>query len=294
MFTASVHGDLQPATRGRVLRAVAPRPAPLPARLRADPLARRPPLAAPPARGPSTPAPGPERNGIRMTPPSEPRGHRHLRPAARRRRRTACAGEIAREVVKRILRGVPVTARLATGEVYGAPLAGTAPAARGRPRRTRSSRGSAHSPMIGLGEAYMAREWSAAAGTDLADALAPFAERLTDLIKPVFYRLRHTVLPRGLNPGEHQGRRQEEHRGALRPVQRDVPAVPRPVAVLLLRAVRLRSTPRPALADLEAAQLAQDRRDPRRRRRRRRAPGCSRSAPAGARWPSGPPSAAPR
>jgi cyclopropane-fatty-acyl-phospholipid synthase len=57
-----------------------------------------------------------------------------------------------------------------------------------------------HSPMIGIGESYMAREWSVGAGTDLADALAPFAERLTDLIKPVFYNLRHTVLPRGLNP----------------------------------------------------------------------------------------------
>ena len=54
--------------------------------------------------------------------------------------------------------------------------------------------------MIGLGEAYMAREWSVADGTDLADALSPFAEKLTDLIKPVFYKLRHTVLPRGLNP----------------------------------------------------------------------------------------------
>ncbi len=54
--------------------------------------------------------------------------------------------------------------------------------------------------MIGIGESYMAREWSVGQGTDLADALAPFAERMTDLIKPVFYKLRHTVLPRGLNP----------------------------------------------------------------------------------------------
>ena len=32
-------------------------------------------------------------------------------------------GKIARQVVKRILRGVPVSARLVTGELYGAPLA---------------------------------------------------------------------------------------------------------------------------------------------------------------------------
>ena len=30
--------------------------------------------------------------------------------------------------------------------------------------------------------------------------LAPFAAQLTDLIKPVFYKMRHAVLPRGLNP----------------------------------------------------------------------------------------------
>ena len=108
-------------------------------------------------------------------------------------------GKVARQVVKRILRGVPVSARLADGEVFGAPLAD------GRPllqidQPTRFFARLSHSPMIGLGESYMAREWSVADGTDLADALSPFAEKLTDLIKPVFYRLRHTVLPRGLNP----------------------------------------------------------------------------------------------
>ncbi len=106
---------------------------------------------------------------------------------------------VARSVVKRILRGVPVTARLSTGEVYGAPLAERRPLLEvTRPEAFFARLG--HSPMIGIGESYMAREWSVGEGTDLADALAPFAERLTDLIKPVFYNLRHTVLPRGLNP----------------------------------------------------------------------------------------------
>ncbi len=107
--------------------------------------------------------------------------------------------KIARQVVRRILRGVPVSARLANGELWGAPLA------EGRPLLQIDQPGAffarlSHSPMIGLGESYMAREWTVADGTDLADALAPFAEKLTDLIKPVFYKLRHTVLPRGLNP----------------------------------------------------------------------------------------------
>ena len=108
-------------------------------------------------------------------------------------------GKIAREVVRRILRGVPVSARLVTGEVYGPPLAEHRPVIEVDQPEALFARLS-HSPMIGLGEAYMAREWSVGEGTDLADALSPFAEKLTDLIKPVFYRLRHTVLPRGLNP----------------------------------------------------------------------------------------------
>ena len=106
---------------------------------------------------------------------------------------------VARTVVKRILRGLPVTAHLSTGEVLGRPLSDRCPTLEvARPEAFFARL--ARSPMIGIGESYMAREWSAAHGTDLADALAPFAERLTDLIKPVFYKLRHTVLPRGLNP----------------------------------------------------------------------------------------------
>jgi cyclopropane-fatty-acyl-phospholipid synthase len=108
-------------------------------------------------------------------------------------------GFVARKVVERILRDLPVTARLSTGEVYGAPLAEQRPLLEvTRPEAFFARLG--HSPMIGIGESYMAREWSVGEGTDLADALAPFADRLTDLIKPVFYNLRHTVLPRGLNP----------------------------------------------------------------------------------------------
>ncbi len=106
---------------------------------------------------------------------------------------------VARGVVKRILRDLPVSVRLAGGESYGAPLSELRPTLRVDQPAAFFAR-LAHSPMIGLGESYMAREWSAADGTDLADALSPFASRLTDLIKPVFYKMRHAVLPRGLNP----------------------------------------------------------------------------------------------
>ncbi len=103
---------------------------------------------------------------------------------------------VAKHVLARILRKVPVSARLTTGEAYGE--AHPAAIEITRPERFFARLG--QSPMIGLGESYMAGEWRAAPGTDLADALAPFAERLTELIRPTFYRLRHIVLPRGLNP----------------------------------------------------------------------------------------------
>ena len=42
----------------------------------------------------------------------------------------------------------------------------------------------------GFGEAYMAGDWRAGPGTDLADLLTPFAARLTRLIPPALQRLR--------------------------------------------------------------------------------------------------------
>ena len=105
-------------------------------------------------------------------------------------------GKVAKRVLARILRNVPVTARLASGETYGDERGPVIEIM--NPDRFFARLG--QSPMIGLGESYMAGEWRAAPGTDLADALSPFAERLTELIRPSFYKLRHVVLPRGLNP----------------------------------------------------------------------------------------------
>jgi len=108
-------------------------------------------------------------------------------------------GAVARQVLRRMMRDMPVTARLVDGEVYGAPLGDARPTLDLDQPAAFFAR-VARSPMIGLGESYMAREWGAADGSDLADTLAPFADRLSELIKPVFYRMRHAVLPRGLNP----------------------------------------------------------------------------------------------
>ena len=59
VFTAAVHGDLQPATRGRVIRARRAQPAPLATCLDHDPLARDPALASPPPGRPAPSPPGP-------------------------------------------------------------------------------------------------------------------------------------------------------------------------------------------------------------------------------------------
>ncbi|HET7386149.1 MAG TPA: cyclopropane-fatty-acyl-phospholipid synthase family protein [Nocardioidaceae bacterium] len=113
---------------------------------------------------------------------------------------------IAKRVLRRILYGVPVTARLATGEVYGVPDAHgpMTPYPVGPTLQIDDVEAFfarvAKSPNIGIGESYMAGEWHAAEGTDLADVLAPFAARVTELVKPFFYKMRHLVLPRDLNP----------------------------------------------------------------------------------------------
>ena len=51
----------------------------------------------------------------------------------------------------------------------------------------------AHHPKIGIGEGYMAGDWRAAPGTDLADVLRPFAARLTTAIPRRWVVLRQLV-----------------------------------------------------------------------------------------------------
>ena len=158
-------------------------------------------------------------------------------------------GRVARRVVQRILREVPVTARLATGETYG----GGGPALEITEPDAFFSRLGA-SPMIGLGESYMAGEWSAARRTDLADALTPFAERLTDLVPPAFYRLRHAVLPRGLNPEntKHGARQNIERHYDL---SNDMFASFLDPSLSYSSALFASLDPAPTVAVLEAAQL---------------------------------------
>ncbi|MGH3444025.1 MAG: class I SAM-dependent methyltransferase [Nocardioidaceae bacterium] len=167
---------------------------------------------------------------------------------------------IAKRVLRRILYGVPVTARLATGEVYGVPDAGgpLTPYPAGPTLQIDDPDAFfarlAKSPNIGIGESYMAGEWRAAAGTDLADVLAPFAARVTELVKPVFYKMRHAVLPRNLNPHNSKA-------GARRNIEAHYDLSNDMFASFLdptwsySCALFDRLDPAPSAADLEAAQL---------------------------------------
>ena len=174
--------------------------------------------------------------------------------------------------------------------MYGAPLAERRPVLDvTRPQAFFARLG--QSPMIGIGESYMAREWSVGEGTDLADALAPFAERLTDLIKPMFYNLRHTVLPRGLNPAntkEGAKKNIEAHYDLSNEMFQQFldPSLSYSSALFdtldtRAHAGRPRGAPSCTRSTRSSTPPAS-----------RAAPVCWRSAPAGARSPSGPPSAA--
>ncbi len=103
----------------------------------------------------------------------------------------ALRAAIARSVVHRVVAGVPVRVRYPNGQVIGG---GTD----ADPMLDLLDPGAlyrrlARHPKIGLGEAYTAGEWRAAPGTDLAEALVPFAQRLADLIPPRLLALRGLV-----------------------------------------------------------------------------------------------------
>lgn len=121
-------------------------------------------------------------------------------------------GRVARRVLERIVRKVPVTVRVVDGAQFGS----NDPAAPSidilAPEQFFARLGD--SPMIGLGEGFMAGDWAPSPGSDLADVLAPFAARVDGLIPPTFYRLRHLVMPRLRDREENtvRGSRENIHR----------------------------------------------------------------------------------
>jgi cyclopropane-fatty-acyl-phospholipid synthase len=108
-------------------------------------------------------------------------------PAAATPRAPLRAG-IARVVFELAVRRVPVRVSYPDGRVLGAGPPASPELEVVRPAAFFARLG--HDAKIGFGEAYMAGDWRAGPGTDLADLLTPFASQLTTLIPPALQRLR--------------------------------------------------------------------------------------------------------
>jgi cyclopropane-fatty-acyl-phospholipid synthase len=103
-------------------------------------------------------------------------------------RRAPLRAVIARLVFERAVRRVPVRVTYPDGRVLGAGSPGSPELDVVRPAAFFARLG--RDAKIGFGEAYMAGDWRAGSGTDLADLLTPFATRLTMLIPPALQWLR--------------------------------------------------------------------------------------------------------
>ncbi len=99
-------------------------------------------------------------------------------------------GSIARALVHGMVAGMPVTLRYPDGTAVGAGAAAAGDPVIDILDPVALYRRLEHHPKIGLGEAYMAGEWRAAPGTDLAEAMAPFAARLGGLLPRPLLALR--------------------------------------------------------------------------------------------------------
>ncbi|HET7760750.1 MAG TPA: cyclopropane-fatty-acyl-phospholipid synthase family protein [Phycicoccus sp.] len=100
-------------------------------------------------------------------------------------------GAVARAVVHATVEGMPVRLRYPDGTEAGGGDA-TSPVLEVVRPDALYRRLEAH-PKIGLGEAYMAGDWRAAEGTDLAVALMPFAARMGELVPKPLLSLRGLV-----------------------------------------------------------------------------------------------------
>ncbi|MGW1339563.1 class I SAM-dependent methyltransferase [Kribbella sp. NPDC002412] len=96
---------------------------------------------------------------------------------------------IALQILRRAVRDLPVTVRLPDGSRLGG----------GGPELEIVSDAFfhrvGHDLRIGFGEAYMAGDWRAGPGCDLADVLTVFARQLTGLVPPVLQRFRRLLEP---------------------------------------------------------------------------------------------------
>jgi cyclopropane-fatty-acyl-phospholipid synthase len=100
---------------------------------------------------------------------------------------------LARRVLKSVVRRVPVDVRLQDGSLVRRVHADETRPVLQLVRPEALYRRIAAHPKIGIGEGYMAGDWKAGEGTDLAAVLLPFAERMTTAVPPVLQKLRRVV-----------------------------------------------------------------------------------------------------
>jgi cyclopropane-fatty-acyl-phospholipid synthase len=102
---------------------------------------------------------------------------------------------LARVILGQVLDRVPVTVDLPDGSRLGdrtLPEGGAAPSIRLVRPESFFARLGRH-PKIGIGESYMAGDWEPGPGSDLADVMVPFAERMTTAVPAPLLALRRLV-----------------------------------------------------------------------------------------------------
>ncbi len=105
--------------------------------------------------------------------------------------RTPFKARVAKAILRPAVSRTPVRLTFPDGTVWGAGEPGAPEMEVRRPAAFFSRLG--HDTKIGFGEAYMAGDWTTGPGTDLADLLTPFAERLTTIVPPSLQKLRGLV-----------------------------------------------------------------------------------------------------
>ena len=112
-------------------------------------------------------------------------------PAIARTPRTPVKARIARAIVRPAVDRLPVRLSFPNGTSWGAGATVDPEMHVVRPAAFFARLG--NDTKIGFGESYMAGDWTAGPGTDLADLLTPFASRLANLVPRPLQRLRRLV-----------------------------------------------------------------------------------------------------
>jgi cyclopropane-fatty-acyl-phospholipid synthase len=105
--------------------------------------------------------------------------------------RTPLKARVAKAILRPTVNSVPVRLTFANGTTWGAGAPDSPQMRVVRPRAFFARLGS--ESKIGFGEAYMAGDWTTGAGTDLADLLIPFAERMATIVPVPLQRFRAFV-----------------------------------------------------------------------------------------------------